>query len=299
MNERMQNKINYIKHINKLQNIAPSGPSPVIVCIAKLESNYIVEFVNYHLKLGFNYIFLYDNEDKPTYESILENYKDNVIVTHLPGKNYEGGAQYESLRHFVTNYMKLSIITHVIHIDIDEFIVLKKHKNIKDFVSEYIKTPDNNIRCGGIGINWRFFGSNGHSNNWNIPNTIRFTMCERKINPHIKTLFNKEVFKKYLDCHSIEVNNKNYPIKSTNGDVVIGPVNNSPTNDVIQLNHYKCKTLPEFKFIRKRLRADLKNDEEHGVKYKESYRYIEETFRNYDLNETEDLTAYTFYNSIK
>ena len=91
----------------------------------------------------------------------------------------------------------------------------------------------------------------------------------------------------------------NYPIKSTNGDVVIGPVNNSPTNDVIQLNHYKCKTLPEFKFIRKRLRADLKNDEEHGVKYKESDRYIEETFRNYDLNETEDLTAYTFYNSIK
>jgi len=33
----MQNKINYIKHINKLQNIALSGPSPVIVCVAKLE----------------------------------------------------------------------------------------------------------------------------------------------------------------------------------------------------------------------------------------------------------------------
>lgn len=299
---KIQERIKYIKYLNKInqRNKLPNTISPVIVCVAKLESNYIIEFVDYHLKLGFSYIFLYDNEDEPTYASILTKYQEQVIVIHLPGKNYEGGAQYEALKHFIFHYMSLYIITHVIHIDIDEFIVLKKHNNIIEFISEYIKASNNNIRTGGIGINWRFFGSNGHTNNYEVPNTIRFTMCERKINPHIKTLFNKHIFHKYLDCHSIAVNNKNYPIKSTKGDIIEGPLNHNPTNDVIQLNHYKCKTLPEFKYIRSRLRADLKNNIDYdGSDYIETEEYVVETFNNYNLNEVEDFTAHDFYSSFK
>ena len=35
----------------------------VIVAIAKMEQDYIEEWVKYHLHLGFDQIFLYDNED--------------------------------------------------------------------------------------------------------------------------------------------------------------------------------------------------------------------------------------------
>ena len=49
---------------------------PVIVCIAKREHDYIEEFVKYHIGIGFKHIYLYDNEDVPTYESFLQNYKD-------------------------------------------------------------------------------------------------------------------------------------------------------------------------------------------------------------------------------
>ena len=44
---------------------------PVIVCIAKKEQDYIEEFVKYHLHLGFKHIYIYDNEDIPTYENML------------------------------------------------------------------------------------------------------------------------------------------------------------------------------------------------------------------------------------
>ena len=61
--------------------------NPVIVCIAKIESNYIEEFVKYHLALGFSTIYIYDNEDNPTYESLLCGYANKVKVIHLPYNN--------------------------------------------------------------------------------------------------------------------------------------------------------------------------------------------------------------------
>ena len=74
---------------------------PVIVCIAKLESNYIEEFVKYHIALGFSKIFIYDNEDTPVYEKLLEKYSDFIFVIHFPGyiKQYpaEEISQFDSI----------------------------------------------------------------------------------------------------------------------------------------------------------------------------------------------------------
>ena len=67
---------------------------PAIVCIAKLEQDYIEEFVKYHLALGFKYIYLYDNEDEPTYQKMLQKYKENVIVIHAPFNNHYKPIQY-------------------------------------------------------------------------------------------------------------------------------------------------------------------------------------------------------------
>lgn len=158
---------------------------PVIVCIAKMEHDYIEEFVKYHLALGFKHIYIYDNEDTPTYEKMLHTYKENIKVIHFPNKP----AQREALDDFVKKYLFTTDITHVAHIDIDEFIVLKKHNNICDFIDEYIVGD-----CQGIAMNWRFFGSSGKTEKTNEPNTIRFTMCEEKGNGHIKTLFKKDKF---------------------------------------------------------------------------------------------------------
>jgi len=255
---------------------------PVIVCIAKKEHDYIEEFVKYHLALGFKFIYLYDNEDVPTYESMLHNYKNNIKVIHLPHNNYHKGVQYIALDDFIKNYLFTTNITHVAHIDIDEFIVLKKHNNICDFINKYIVR-----NCQGIGMNWRHFGSSGKTEKTNEPNTIRFTMCEKNGNIHIKTLFKKDHFVKFNTCHDVIVSN-GY-IKSTNNNIINGPFNYNIDLDTIQLNHYKSKTLPEFRYIRTRQRADCVGDINENV---------DESFRAYDNNEIEDLTAYHFYKNI-
>ena len=250
-----------------------------IVCIAKLESDYILNFIKYHLHIGFNKIYIYDNEDIPVYEKLLSDYSESVVVIHLPGNNYRCPVQYFALEHFISYFMDQ--FTHVAHIDIDEYIVLKKHSSIGDFIKDHF-TGD----CGAIGMNWRFFGSNGHSTKSDVPEVIRFTRCELKGNVHIKTLFATEFFVKYNQSPHAVTLKENYKTKSTKGQIINGPFNTHIDFSVIQLNHYKCKTLPEFKYIRSRGRSDC-------PKNNQPRENIIKSFKVYDLNEIEELTAYS------
>jgi hypothetical protein len=167
-----------------------------------------------------------------------------------------------------------------VHIDVDEFIVLKKHNNISDFIKEYLVGD-----CQGIGINYRTFGSSKLTTKSNVPVTLRFTMCEKTGNHFIKTLFKKDSFIKYQSCQHVIL--KNGFVKSTNGEVILGPTNNIDCS-VIQLNHYKCKTLPEFRNISTRGKADR-------VIYPEEN--VDEIFNKYDINDVVDLTAHDFYSN--
>jgi hypothetical protein len=253
---------------------------PVIVAIAKFESRYIKEWVDYHLALGFEKIYLYDNEDTPVYEKLLNN--PDVIVKHFPVKI----GQYRALEDFMNYVNNNNVITHVIHIDLDEFIALKKHSSIQEFIADYFVDD-----CVGIGINWRFFGDSGHRFDNGEPVTQRFTMFERDGNKHVKTLFDVNYFSKFRNSHIITTTNPTKFIKSTNGTRITD--NNGFNYDidfsVIQLNHYKCKTLPEFKQIRTRGSPDivLKQPED-----------VEANFNLYNRNEIEELTARDFYKSI-
>ena len=253
-----------------------------LVCIAKLEYYYIEEFVTYHLLLGFDTIYIYDNEDLPTYYKILKDYLNYIKIIHLPGNEYEKGVQYIALDHFIKNFMYKDNLTHICHIDCDEFIALKKHKKIKDFIKEYIKGD-----CAGIGMNWRYFGSNGLKKYNNRPILERFTKCDKYGDKHIKTLFDVSKFSHFLDCHSIMPKN-NYKIKNTLGREIIGPFNEKIDLSVIQLNHYKCKTLQEFKFVRQRGHADFNKSSQPNQN-------IERAFEVYNKNDVEDLAAYNFY----
>jgi len=300
--QRINNEINEDTAVNNEINIDITvgnekfkNIKPVIVAIAKLESDYIEEWVKYHLYIGFDYIYLYDNEDVPTYEKLLIKYLDNIKVIHLPGNNYSKGVQYVALDNFINSYMNKDTITHIAHIDIDEFIVLKKHNNIKEFINEYIIGD-----CAGIGINWRFFGDSGHTAKTSNSVLSRFTKCEKDGNKHVKTLFNKEYFKKF-DIHHIEFIN-GYYTKSIKGNIIKGPFNDLIDLSIIQLNHYKCKTIEEWLITSKRGRATLNtvsynkvynpnNNKENVVKYEN----IQKTFDLFNKNDVEDLHAYNIY----
>jgi hypothetical protein len=265
---------------------------PVIVSIAKFEENYIEEFVNYHLNVGFDKIYIYDNEDIPKYQNLLTKYSDNVVVIHMPFNNYYKPVQLFALDHFKLNYLTNDDITHVAHINIDEFIVLKKHKNIKDFIKEYFLN-----NCAGIGMNLRYFGLspdniNTYTKNPKIPLSIRFIECDEGGDPCIKTIFDTRYFDAWSwSIHHIKPIN-NYFVKSTGGKVIEGPLNKNIDFSVIQLNSYKCKSFEEFNFIHLRGRPDLPPDHEgQNENVIERYNF----FNKYDSN---DYYLFDYYSRL-
>ena len=138
-------------------------------------------------------------------------------------------------------------------------------------------------------MNWRLFGSSNKTEKTNEPLTARFTMCQQNGHKLIKTLFKKDNFISFNTCH--DVNYRNGFTKSTKQDIITGPFNENIDFDVIQLNHYKCKTLPEFRYIRSRGTADRTGDTL-------IYEDVDANFKHFDINEIEDITACNFYKKI-
>lgn len=266
----------------------PSNISPVIIAIAKKEQPYIEEWVRWHIAFGFDHIFLYDNEDEPTYEFLLKKYSKYITFIHLPGNNFYKGVQYICLDDFIVNHMRINN-GYSIHLDIDEFILLKQHNNIKDFIKQFFIDD-----CGAIGINWRFFGdSNNNLSALDQPITKRFTKRQKGCNQHIKTLFNNYLFKSFNEVHSISLK-YNYKTKDTDNHIINGPFNNYCPVDYIQINHYKSKTYEEFLLRYSRGRADIPLYNQHNILDKN----IKHIFEVYNLNDEEDLTAYNYSNLV-
>lgn len=229
-----------------------------LVCIAKNEDNYIEEWISYHLKLGFDHIFIYENN----WSCNLKN----EFITKIP---FNGSTkQLQAYNNFIQKYS--DEYQWAAFFDVDEFLILKKNKNIKDFISNYDE-------YNGIGINWCLFGSNGLdkiNGNYNV--ISRFTKREEKINVHIKTILklNKNVV--------MMVHNPNIPIVDPNKNKIVGPFNSNGDYEIAQLNHYFTKSKEEFELKVSRGRADSPIN-----------RSFDEFF-NHDKNDIEDLNAYNF-----
>lgn len=205
-----------------------------LVCIAKNEDRYIDEWINYHLKLGFDDIFIYQNNWRCSSEH------PNVHKIEFDGEIKQLPAYNDFIINQQTNYDWGCFI------DVDEYIVLKKHSNIKELVSEFSDADS-------IAINWEFYYDSWHYlvNDVNYSVVDRFIMKEPVVNQHVKVLSKLKPDIRFTLPH-----NTNKEWVSVNGVVGRGPFNPKGSNDVAIINHYYTKTKPEFIEKIERGRAD-------------------------------------------
>jgi hypothetical protein len=206
-----------------------------IICIAKNEDQYIEEWSNYHLKLGFDDIVIYQNNWKCKLEH------PNIKLVNFPGNHVQMEAYNDFIKNHKNDYDWAAFI------DCDEFIHLKKHSNIKEFISEY----HNDF---GISMNWYMFGSNNKlvRDNENKNSLIKqFILRDKDVNRHIKTLLNLKSESKMSFPH-----NPTNKLMDTNGKFFYGPFNENGPTDVVQLNHYYYKTYEDWLILCERGQAD-------------------------------------------
>jgi hypothetical protein len=234
-----------------------------LVCIAKNEDNYIEEWIDYNIKLGFDHIFVYANDWHYTTK------RTNVTVINIPGEIQQVRA-YNNFKTNLSNNFKWAAF-----FDVDEFLVLNKHNNLKEFLFDYSD-------CNAIGINWAIFGNNGHetvSGKYNV--LERFT--KRNVqsfepNSHIKSIVQ-------LPCnHPQDVHNIHGTWFNLNKEPRNSAYNKPVDWSVAQLNHYFTKSTEEFMRKCQRGRADYAVNR----KFEEYLDYLQS-------NQIEDLKALKFY----
>ena len=109
--------------------------SLALFALAREEQVYIVEWVLYHLALGVDSIYIYDNEDLPTYHLLFPLHPQVVVIhvhaAHLP--------QVAILEHFLAVHK--SRHSWACHIDVDEFLNFRPASGflgIKDLLQFHI-----------------------------------------------------------------------------------------------------------------------------------------------------------------
>ena len=225
--------------------------------IVKNEEAYIDEWVDYHHALGFDNFYIYDNTDDFEMEQWGKLKGDHVEVIHYPGEAKQSPAYRDCSKRLTEG--DNGNHTWAAFFDADEFLVMKKHEHVSDFLEEH-------CAHGAIGVNWLEF----HSSSWNLyspaPMTKRF-VYRTDFNPHvhIKSIARLDdirglnPFEEEQDHHPHSVPLKDgFQTHDTNGRKVRGPSNRKGPIDVAVLHHYVTKSAKEFVLKRSRGRADTK-----------------------------------------
>ena len=223
--------------------------------IAKLENNYIREWVEYHKNKGFTNIVLYDNNDVDgeTFDSVIGDYirSGYVILKNWRGRELAQIPSYNSCYNEFKNQYDW-----IAYWDIDEFIVFEKEKTIDEFLSKDVFKNQQNIR-----ICWKQYTDNGlvkANGNYSIK---RFTevfdksFCLKNKIP-IANYYNSNTQCKGILRTDIEKVNITSPhVHSVTKDVVDATgkpckdgikIGNAPIWKGAWLNHYRFRTIEEF-----------------------------------------------------
>jgi hypothetical protein len=217
-----------------------------ICCIIKDENAYLQEWMKYHAFIGVEHFIIYDNGNKvPIEQSLMEwGCPYPVVICNIKGWRIQMMTYTHCIKHF-RQYSKW-----LAFIDVDEFIVPKTTEDLQGFLKNYEE-------YGGLGVNWRMFGSSGFIDRPSGLQVENFTMCtptDFPENRQIKTILQPEYAISARDPHSF-IYRKGYFCVNEDGERIDGPLSRTSINR-IQLNHYFCRSRNEFKEKTRRGGAD-------------------------------------------
>ena len=224
----------------------------VLCCMAKNEHLYINDFVEFYRKIGFDKIYIFDNDELNTHHisSCIKN-KDKVIIKDIRGM------KYEKLQQFVyTHFYKMYKFDWCLFCDVDEFLF--GIDDIHKFLSDEKFNDYDQIR-----IKWKLFGDDD--------------LVERDMNKPVYEIFSHEVKsslnRNLIDKGNLEIQGKAIVRGGIDNVVITSPhfaslrkrnnilksclpsgkpcesqvvIYEDYSNESVFLHHYMTKTISEF-----------------------------------------------------
>lgn len=215
----------------------------IVVCsIFKNEARFLSEWIEYHKRIGVDHFYLFDDSSSDDFMNCLKPYIEEKLVTVFSSSELFPNISTWTMQILAEEYYLKKFGQETkwcAYIDIDEFLVLKRHDNMEDFLKEF---QDD---IGSIYVRWQCFGT---SNIHKVPDGELLEHLTMKALPEDEINF---VGKSIVKTQSqVGMNGPHHArLKpgyfQTNCDL-----------SLIQLNHYFCRDQVFFYNTRVRFRRN-------------------------------------------
>ena len=217
----------------------------VMCAVARTENIYLEEWCKFYLDMGFEHIYLFDNNDDTDpdiRDSLSQEILDKMTIFNVHGQS-DHSAQTNWYLQFYSQYG--NTFDWCAFFDIDEFLF--GIDNINEFLSQ-----DKFKGKEQILIKWKLFGDDGYiERDMSIP-VHEFFKIDNVAREPINKLLGKAMIAGHLpnglpadmNCHFCRGLSTCYPsgrVTQPKRYLIDWPV-----NEIVYLNHYRTKTLKEF-----------------------------------------------------
>ena len=206
-----------------------------IAAIMKNEKPYLKEWIEYHRLQGVEHFYLCDNDSTDGTKEYLQPYINQNIITYLPipGKNRQQDCYEKIIKTYKNKTKWLAII------DLDEFLVPIKAKNMQDFLQEFNDVSE-------VSLYWLNYGDNGTIRRPDGLVTEFFTSHGHFLNHTVKSIVRPVdvvEFKSFGANHYMQGKGKSV---NENHDPVNFMLGFYPSARKARVNHYILKSFEEF-----------------------------------------------------
>lgn len=212
-----------------------------VAAIMKNEKPYLKEWLEYHLMQGVEHFYLCDNDSTDGTFEYLEPYIKNNTITYI--KQSGINQQLACYEKIVEKYKDKT--AWMAFIDIDEYLVPLKAKDMKAFLKEFDDVSE-------VSLHWMNYGDSNALTRPQGLMTEFFTSHGKFLNHTVKSIVRPEKiidFKLFGSNHYMRVagnsvNEYHKPVEFM--------LNFNISGDKARVNHYIIKTFSEFLYKKKR-----------------------------------------------
>jgi hypothetical protein len=215
------------------------GVKVAVVAIVRGEKPFLDEWLVYHRLLGVDHFFVYDDEPDLSVGGFLKPHFPHVTVVpwferhrNLPGRN----KQTKAYTHALAN--GLGLFEWVMYLDVDEFLLLKRHSTIQEFLSGFDRS------VSSVSLNWMVFGHNGFYED--PPGLVTSALTKRMLLPssRCKSISRCADIVRVESAHRV-VLGRGSRVGAT-GSAFTESQANPGDVDVACVNHYQCRSFSRW-----------------------------------------------------
>lgn len=208
----------------------------VAICaILKDEHQYLKEWIDHHLSIGIDEIYLFEDVDSKPHIDIVKDY-NNVYLKSIGdfiNLKFVFDKQEDTYNRFIHTYKNK--VDYVFFIDLDEFVIFEDGYNLDDL----IQICDS--KSGALYIPWKYYGANGIVDNPKTPLMTTYTKPSNAKCPN-KSCQGLYIYKTFCNIRRGYMRDVHVHY---NGEPIV-PFDSENIHQVCWLNHYITKSWEEW-----------------------------------------------------